>query len=152
MARRVSVAVASLVVLFLASFALAQKRPMTIDDALNIKRVGNAVISPDGNSVLYTVQQWDPASKQKESDTGDKESKQSKKGKMEQHSHIWMVSAKDATGEGAAHQITFGDKGESSPAFSPDGKWISFIAQRGSASAAGASQGGSDGPKAQVYL
>lgn len=152
MVRRASVVFASFFALFLASFALAQKRPMTIDDALNIKRVSNAVISPDGNSILYTVQQWDPASKQKESDAGDKESKQSKKGKMEQHSHIWMVSAKDPTGDGAPHQVTFGDKGESSPAFSHDGKWISFIAQRGSASAAGASQGGSDGPKAQVYL
>lgn len=118
---------------------------MSIDDALAIKRVGSAVISPDGRWVLYTVQQWDLASKDK-----DKESK--KPGKMEQHSHIWRVSSKDPTGDGAPHQLTFGEKGESAPAFSPDGKWISFITQRGSASAGGGGAGGSDGLKAQVYL
>ncbi|MBV8208014.1 MAG: S9 family peptidase [Acidobacteria bacterium] len=123
-----------------ASLAFAAGRPLTIDDALGIKRAAGAAISPDGGWVIYTVQQWDPASK-------DKDSK--KPGKMEQHSHLWRVSARSPVGEGAPHQITFGEKGESSPAFSPDGKWISFIAQRGAA-AAGA--GADSGPKAQVYV
>ncbi len=140
--RRRTFEVLAIVIMLAAHSALAAKHPMSIADALGIKRVGNAVVSPDGHWVLYTVQQWDAASR-------DRDPKQP--GKMEQHSHIWLVSAKDPTGEGAPRQITFGDKGESSPAYSPDGKWTSFIAQRGGPSGGGG-QGGSDGPKAQVYL
>src|SRR5579884_795249 len=94
------IAIASIFCLCLSTVAAAQKRPMTIDDALNIKRVGNAVISPDGKSILYTVQQWDAAqakeAKDKETNPADKPAKdpakQSKKSKMEQHSHVWMRS------------------------------------------------------------
>ena len=31
------------------------KRPMTIDDGLDMKRIGEVAISPDGNSVVYSV-------------------------------------------------------------------------------------------------
>jgi dipeptidyl aminopeptidase/acylaminoacyl peptidase len=38
-------------------------------------------------------------------------------------------------GNSPARQITFGEKGESNPQFSPDGKFISFLATRGGADA-----------------
>jgi len=36
-----------------------ERRPMTIDDGLNLKRVDEAIISPDGNSVIYSVAKLD---------------------------------------------------------------------------------------------
>jgi dipeptidyl aminopeptidase/acylaminoacyl peptidase len=114
--------VAVALVLFAASNVSAQsKRPATFDDVLNIKAVQGATVSPDGRQVIYTVRQWVA-----EAD------------KMEARTHIWKVAA---DGSGAARQITFGDKGDSQPQFSPDGKFISFVSARGSAEA-----------KSQIYL
>lgn len=36
-----------------------ERRPMTIDDGLNMKRIGEVAISPDGNSVVYSVAKLD---------------------------------------------------------------------------------------------
>jgi len=41
-------------------------------------------------------------------------------------SHVWLVNA-DGTN---ARQLIQDDKGEYSPSFSPDGKWISLISSR----------------------
>ena len=38
-------------------------------------------------------------------------------------SHIWLVSTRG----GAPRQLTFGERGESAPAWSPDGKSIAFL-------------------------
>jgi dipeptidyl aminopeptidase/acylaminoacyl peptidase len=42
-------------------------------------------------------------------------------------SHIWLVPA----GGGTPRQLTFGERGESAPAWSPDGRSIAFLAARG---------------------
>ena len=88
------------------------KRPVTFEDILAHKTVGSAVIAPNGESVLYTVTAWE------EQDEG---------GKMASVSHVWRVSA----GGGDAVQLTYGDKGERAPRWSPDGRYISFVAARG---------------------
>lgn len=37
----------------------AQTRPVTVDDVLGLRVVGNGpVISPDGRAVLFTVRSW----------------------------------------------------------------------------------------------
>ena len=97
------------------------KRAATFDDVLNIKAIQGATISPDGKSVIYGVRQW--------VDEADKK---------EARAHIWKVAT---DGSAPARQITFGDKGDSQPQFSPDGKFISFVSARGGADA-----------KAQIYL
>ncbi len=112
----------------------ADKRVMTYDDVLALKAVGSPAISPDGNSVLYTVREWESASKDPK-----------KPGKEESKTHVWLVSAKSPTGEGAPHQVTFGDKSETNPAWSPDGRYISFLAARGKGEDA-------DGPRQQVWI
>ncbi len=105
-----------------AGAALAQSRPATFDDVLNVKAVGGATISPDGKQVLYTVRQWE-----------------ADKDRMEARTRVWKVAA---DGSLPARQVTFGEKGDSQPQWSPDGSQISFISSRGA---------GED-VKAQIYL
>ncbi len=84
-----------------------QKRAITLDDLNRIQRVSPPVLSPDGDWILYTVSQVDA-----------KEDKN--------QSHLWL-----AKWDGSVHlQLTYGKEGASSPRFSPDGKYISFLSSR----------------------
>jgi dipeptidyl aminopeptidase/acylaminoacyl peptidase len=96
--------------LFLSLAANAEtpkKRPITLDDLGRIQRVGNPTISPDGQWVIYTVSQIDT-----------KEDKN--------QTHLWMVKWDGST----QLQLTYGKEGVSSPRFSPDGRYISFMSSR----------------------
>jgi len=115
---------AALLTLSIALPAAAQKRPVTVDDVLGMKGVGTPMVSPDGTRVVYTVRQWE-----------------SEKDRMESRTRIWMVPVAG----GAARQITFGERGDSQPQWSPDGRYISFVSARGAAS-------GDDPPRGQIYL
>ncbi|MDQ3583193.1 MAG: hypothetical protein M3495_17020, partial [Pseudomonadota bacterium] len=116
----------------------AAKRPVTIDDALHLKGVSGAQMAPDGSRVLFTVRGWEWPDDKVEPDKGTKA--------PEMRSHVWMVAS---SGSEPARQLTFGERGESSPAWSPDGKYISFVTARG---AAQAGADGDGGPKAQIWL
>ena len=91
------------------------KRPVTFEDILSLKTVGAPRISPDGQSVVYTVTAWEEG----DEDGQDK--------KMSSVSHVWRVGVDD----GVTTQLTYGKKGERSPRWSPDGRFISFLATRG---------------------
>jgi dipeptidyl aminopeptidase/acylaminoacyl peptidase len=87
--------------------AHAQKRAFTIEDLYRVKGISDVHLSPDGRQVIYAVSTSDlPRAKRV--------------------AHIWMMNS-DGT---SPRQLTSGEKGESSPAYSPDGKWISYVSTK----------------------
>ena len=101
----------SLLLVLACAFSLvaqtAARRPMKLDDLSRFRNVSDPQVSPDGKLVAYTV-----------STTDVKDDKSS--------SHVWMVGI-DGSND---RQITFSQESESSPRWSPDGRYLSFTSSR----------------------
>jgi dipeptidyl aminopeptidase/acylaminoacyl peptidase len=93
------------------SVAVAQKRPMTIDDLITAVRVSEPQLSPDGKTVVYVRTTTDGTTGQRNPD-------------------IWSVPA---DGSATPKLLIGGEKSESSPRFLPDGSRLAFISTRGGA-------------------
>jgi dipeptidyl aminopeptidase/acylaminoacyl peptidase len=85
----------------------AAKRPMTFDDLMKMRRLGDIDVSRDGKWVLFSATDVDLA-------------------KNTKTSHLWIVPV--AGGEEKA--LTASLAGESRGRFSPDGRQISFLTAR----------------------
>jgi dipeptidyl aminopeptidase/acylaminoacyl peptidase len=84
------------------------RRLLTAEDINAVHDVGDPQISPDGQWVAYTVRSPDHA-------------------KDKLRSHVWMASW-----DGKRNvQLTYSDKSESAPRWSPDGLHLSFLTARG---------------------
>lgn len=96
--------------------AQVARHPMSFDDVMALKSLGSIEISPDGRFVAYTVSDWEhqgaPGS------AGDNPTRRS---------HIWLVPSDGGT----PRQLTYGERGESGPQWSPDGTTLAFTAARG---------------------
>jgi len=86
---------------------LAQKRAFTIEDLYRVKNISDLHISPDGKTVIFALGVSDLA-------------------RAKKNTHIWAMNL-DGTN---LRQLTTGDKSESSPLWSPDGKQILFISSK----------------------
>lgn len=98
----------SLFLLLLVSNCAFSQQVPTFEQVISLRSVGNVVLSPDGKSAVYTVQttDWD---------------------NNRYDTEIWLWR------EGSEpFQLTNNPRNSSmAPEFSPDGKWISFLSDRG---------------------
>ena len=86
--------------------ASAAQRAFTIEDQYRLRSLESVSTGPAGSAV-FAVKSFDLP-------------------KAKQVTHLWMVDP----GAARPKQLTFSEKGESSPAFSHDGKSIAFVSSR----------------------
>jgi dipeptidyl aminopeptidase/acylaminoacyl peptidase len=106
-ARRALYVVAVLTIATAWPTAAVAQGAMTVLDLLNMPNISDPQLSPDGSQLLYT---------QSESDWKNNR----------RVTHIWRVN-RDGTG---TVQMTRGERGESSPRWSPDGRTIALVTRR----------------------
>lgn len=101
----------------------AEKRLLTVDDFNRFQSVGDPQCSPDGKWIAYTVSTSDLKAD-------------------ERRSSIWMVSF-----DGTQNvRVTYTPGSDSSPRWSPDGKFLSFLSARKS------DDKSKEDPKSQVWV
>ncbi len=98
----------------------SRRKPLTFEDTLTIRTPADPQITADGMRIAFTLADW-PQEQTKP------------------RQRIWVV---DTDGDGEPRPFTNGPKGDSSPAWSPDGRWLAFISEREEA----------DKGHAQLYL
>jgi dipeptidyl aminopeptidase/acylaminoacyl peptidase len=95
--------------LLAAAIVLAQtpRHPLTLDDLARFREIRDLQCSPDGQWVAYTVTTTDPKEDKHDTD-------------------VWMVST-----DGARDlRMTSSPENETSPRWSPDGKYLTFLSSR----------------------
>ncbi len=108
--------------------------PLSLQDVMSVKIVAAPAIAPDGTSVLYTVQQWE--------DAGPRGGATARK---ELRTRVWRAPADSGVASGDARLVTPSGVDASAPAWSPDGRFISFMAS-------GPVSAGSGAPRPQVWI
>ncbi|HEX2831485.1 MAG TPA: S9 family peptidase [Thermoanaerobaculia bacterium] len=99
-----------LITIVLSPITSAQtKRPLSLEDLTRPRTVGSPQVSPDGLWIAYTVGTIDAEKDRRDSD-------------------LWMIGW---NGEDRVRLTSLPDSSESKPLWSPDGRYLAFIATRG---------------------
>ncbi len=98
------------VVCTLVAWPAAAERPLTVDDVLSIQNVTDPRVSPDGEWVAYVVAELDV-----EKDEG--------------RSNLHMAPMSPIEGAETV-ALTWSDKSNTHPRFSPDGRYLGFLSNR----------------------
>ena len=87
----------------------AERKPLTVADAAKQRGVGDPQVSPDGRWIAYTVSTADTEKDKRDTD-------------------VWMAGW---DGGDRVRLTSLADSSESRPRWSPDGRYLAFIAKRG---------------------
>jgi Tol biopolymer transport system component len=98
---------------------------MSFADIMELKNLGTVALSPDASAVAFSVSAWEHPNARPGNDSTKPDT--AKGDRHDVRSHLWTVSAAG----GAPRQLTFGERGESAPSWSPDGRSLAFLAARG---------------------
>lgn len=91
------------------AFAAEAKRPLSLDDLPKPRAVSDPQLSPDGRWIAYTVGTADVEKDKRDSD-------------------LWMIGW---NGEDRVRLTSLPESSESRPRWSPDGRYLAFVATRG---------------------
>jgi len=101
------VALLSILILFWSLNAYAEKRPLSFEDFIQIKRISDPQVSPKGDLIAFVVTEMDLE-------------------KNASNSDIWIVP----TTGGKPWRLTSSPQSDSCPRWSPDGQKIAFVSTR----------------------
>src|SRR5580704_14985886 len=103
-----------IILLVAGSVAFAQKRPFDVNAMMELKRISDPQLSPDGKWMTFTVQTVDVTANKKPT-------------------QIWIVSGPDGSGA-APRQITLDGESNQRARWSPDSRRIAYTSDRSGSS------------------